>query len=598
MILSIFVLICFSILKVNGRGTGSGTCFAEGDKISMSRTKNVDFVTDYHVQPDNGATTYTPGGAAMPIKIDHTDRPNGDKVGHCGILVYVVDSNGNRQGSWQVTGTTKHCDAQDCNGLPTEATITHSERYGSPIETILQWVPPATNVGDLTFQSVILSGERGTQAGQAFYFPTPFTLKPTGSPATTTTIITTTTTTAVTTTAATTACDQRAGTLCYHSLSLPAQHSRDDALAACQAWQPGAVLPHVLDDTQNAAVKATCGSSWLGVQRQAVDSTTWVFTDTPTTTTSYLPWSPGEPNNYKFASGATEDCVSFANRAEPMWNDRPCVFESQNPGHPECVACQIDMSALPTSQPGTTPTNTPSTTGSTKDATGAPEGCPGCKCRPNNICESGLTCEKNVCTAQCNVGTGGCTCRSDGSCDAGFKCEEAKCVADCVLGTLNCPCGSGSQCDAGLQCALYGMAGYCLQSGGGSSCTPGSQGCACRTDKSCDGTLQCQTGAADERCLDVSSCPQGESGCSCLADGSCQPPAVCNLMGYCLLPASTGCRDCPCNSDLSCDLKGLTCVTVGTGSFCAVVDIDKLPASTAIQHTFTWSLLALLALSL
>lgn len=32
-----FLVLFFLFFEVNGRGTGSGTCFAEGDKISMSR---------------------------------------------------------------------------------------------------------------------------------------------------------------------------------------------------------------------------------------------------------------------------------------------------------------------------------------------------------------------------------------------------------------------------------------------------------------------------------------------------------------------------------------------------------------------------------
>ena len=96
----LFAGVVFFASAVFALATGSATCFAIDTKISMTRTKLPLFVTDYHVIPaDNKTTTYQPG-VAIPVRVYHTPRANGDLVPLAGILLYAEDMSGNRVGSW------------------------------------------------------------------------------------------------------------------------------------------------------------------------------------------------------------------------------------------------------------------------------------------------------------------------------------------------------------------------------------------------------------------------------------------------------------------------------------------------------------------
>lgn len=252
------------------------------------------------------------------------------------------------------------------------ATVTHSSSFVSPTyEILLNFVPPSNDVGDIKLVSVILSGLRGDKSSQSFYFPTPYVFKSTISrttmPATTTMATTTPMPTQQPNTPAATPppprCDDTVGDICFKSISsLLAMHSRKDAIDACRGWHPQATLPKptsmvcvcfvrtvivsflvISSQALNDAAFRVCNTSWLALERPMVDSTDWRWYDDLAPIGSFINFASTEPNNYKFSSGATEDCTSFAQNGRGKWNDRPCVFEKDNPGHPRCVTCELRL---------------------------------------------------------------------------------------------------------------------------------------------------------------------------------------------------------------------------------------------------------------
>jgi len=81
-------------------------------------------------------------------------------------------------------------------------------------------------------------------------------------------------------------------------------------------------------------------------------------------------------------------------------------------------------------------------------------GADACACKADKTCDTGLTCNANVCQgAACTPGADGCACKADGSCDTGLACQDKVCKEPaCVAGTLDCPCKADNTCDAGLAC--------------------------------------------------------------------------------------------------------------------------------------------------
>lgn len=96
-------------------------------------------------------------------------------------------------------------------------------------------------------------------------------------------------------------------------------------------------------------------------------------------------------------------------------------------------------------------------------------------------CDTGLTCQSNVCTTQTDGGGGGGggttpttggenqQCNADNTCNAGLTCQSGLCKPPTApaQGGLNQPCRTGNVCDTGLSC----QGNVCIQSGSTKSFT-------------------------------------------------------------------------------------------------------------------------------
>ncbi|MBN2499054.1 MAG: hypothetical protein JXR96_30975, partial [Deltaproteobacteria bacterium] len=94
----------------------------------------------------------------------------------------------------------------------------------------------------------------------------------------------------------------------------------DEALAACQSYG-GAHLATVDDSTENTMLRDAMdglglGDFWIGYNDRDAEGT-WVWEEDGSTS-SYHPWSPGEPNGHE-----NENCAEV--RGDGRWNDLRCT---------------------------------------------------------------------------------------------------------------------------------------------------------------------------------------------------------------------------------------------------------------------------------
>jgi hypothetical protein len=167
----------------------------------------------------------------------------------------------------------------------------------------------------------------------------------------------------------------------------------------------------------------------------------------------------------------------------------------------------------------------------------------GGNCNNNNDCCPGMTCSGGTCQKS-NGGTGGCgtsgkPCGAGGCCVAGTVCVGGSCK----------PCGTGGQpcCDAN-QCtgALVCNSGVC-----GDNCGAQGRPC-CAGSKQCLGTLTCNNGSCG------AATPSGSNGQPCLPGGGCNTPDLLCLNLTCQPQPACTAVGAPCCAGSTC-MNGLTC---------------------------------------
>lgn len=152
--------------------------------------------------------------------------------------------------------------------------------------------------------------------------------------------------------------------------------------------------------------------------------------------------------------------------------------------------------------------------------TACAQGSQGCSCRPDQGCDTGLTCSSGSCQP-CAPGKLGCGCLSNESCETGLACRGGACSA-CVAGSEACACNADGSCGAGLSCSN----GFCAPQG----CAAKTLGCACAaSDASCEAGLVCSSGICRACTSDVAGCPCAAGGCTGMVcdSGKCRKARTC-----------------------------------------------------------------------
>uniref|UniRef100_A0A7S1VH62 Reelin domain-containing protein n=1 Tax=Sexangularia sp. CB-2014 TaxID=1486929 RepID=A0A7S1VH62_9EUKA len=135
--------------------SGSGACTY--DKVTMSRDKEQTAGT---FTATVNATTY---GPSSEIAVTVSGQ-------HCGILAYGLASNGTEVGTLIAGADQKVSPFSGCSTAG--SSLTHTSSYGSVTEASFTYVAPACDVGTVTLNIVVLSGELDAIAGQTFYLVT------------------------------------------------------------------------------------------------------------------------------------------------------------------------------------------------------------------------------------------------------------------------------------------------------------------------------------------------------------------------------------------------------------------------------------------
>jgi len=143
--------------------SGAGTCDVVDDFSTItsmfSRTRNQN-PGGYELSSD--VMTYNP---FEHVELTLTATGPGDQAQFTGIVVSVVDENGDKVGTFDFNTETA---VRDCDGSAMMA-ATHTSSHGSVNSRTLFWVPPSETVGDVYVLAYVLSGERGNQSSQEFY---------------------------------------------------------------------------------------------------------------------------------------------------------------------------------------------------------------------------------------------------------------------------------------------------------------------------------------------------------------------------------------------------------------------------------------------
>jgi hypothetical protein len=146
---------------------GSGTCEATAASITgmQGRPRSAAGTGPFVITSDMMGTTYTPGAVHM-LAIVSTDSST-----FTGLLLYGETMLGARAGSFDKSDAFVGSPATNCPG-DLAATISHTNS-GPVSENVLMipWTAPATDVGPVTFRSIVLAGTRNDIANQTFFFP-------------------------------------------------------------------------------------------------------------------------------------------------------------------------------------------------------------------------------------------------------------------------------------------------------------------------------------------------------------------------------------------------------------------------------------------
>jgi len=149
--------------------SGSGTCTASAATITgmQTRTRNAPGEGPFSVVVDMMNSTYTPGAEHM-VAITSSNAQT-----FTGLLIYAETTSGMRVGAFDKSDSFIGSPSTSCPG-DTAAAASHTS-FGPASETtvMIPWTAPATDVGTITFRSIVLGGTRGSTGQQQFYFPDP-----------------------------------------------------------------------------------------------------------------------------------------------------------------------------------------------------------------------------------------------------------------------------------------------------------------------------------------------------------------------------------------------------------------------------------------
>jgi hypothetical protein len=125
--------------------SGSGTCSATL-AAAMPMGMGTLGTGGYSVALAGGG--YVPG-QPVTVTLSHVSNQ-----AFKGLLIYAADSQGNRVGSFAPTATLQNMPA--CS--PEDAHLTHTSAVLKTVPLTLTWTPPATDVGPVTFNQIVLLG--------------------------------------------------------------------------------------------------------------------------------------------------------------------------------------------------------------------------------------------------------------------------------------------------------------------------------------------------------------------------------------------------------------------------------------------------------
>ena len=124
---------------------GSGTCDATLASAMPMGTGTIG-TGGYAVSLADGR--YVPGQATT-VTLSHVS----DQA-YKGLLIYAADSQGNRVGTFTAPAGFRNMPA--CT--PANAHLTHTTSMFKTVPLTLTWTPPATDVGPITFNQIVLLG--------------------------------------------------------------------------------------------------------------------------------------------------------------------------------------------------------------------------------------------------------------------------------------------------------------------------------------------------------------------------------------------------------------------------------------------------------